>query len=170
MKLLAAPQTGRRKHVLVGLAVVTAGLALFGPEDPAGTIVTVQPDAYASATAVSTPALPSRALDLPDRDAGDHEVPQVFGVHSWYVPPPPAPFVYVPPAKPVAPPLPFTYLGRYVESGGKPVYYLVKGDRAYDVRIGETLDGSYTLDAEDNGSLLFTYLPLKERQSLGVGK
>lgn len=170
MKLLAAPRTSRKKHILVGLAVVTAGLALFGPEDPAGNPVALQPEAYALAPDASAPALSPRALDLPDRDAGNHEILQVFGGHTWYVPPPPAPVVYAPPAKPVAPPLPFTYLGRFVESGGKPVYYLVKGDRAYDVRIGETLDGTYTLDGDDNGSLLFTYLPLKERQSLGVGK
>ncbi|MDH4259667.1 MAG: hypothetical protein OEW16_05110 [Gammaproteobacteria bacterium] len=170
MKLLAAPQTSRKKRVLAVLAVLTTGLLLFGPDDPAGTAAVVQSDAYASTTDTSGAAQTRRALEFPTRIAGDHEILQVFGGHSWYVAPPPVAIVQMAPPKPVAPPLPFAYLGRFVETGGKPVYYLVKGDRAYDVRVGETLDGTYTLDAEDNGRLLFTYLPLKERQSLGVGK
>jgi hypothetical protein len=169
MKLLAAPQTGRKKHVLIGLAVLTAGLALFGPEEPAGAPSIAQSDLDSLTLGTEAPAAPRRELEFPARNSDNREILQVFAGHSWYVAPPPVPIVAMVPQKPVAPPLPFTYMGRFVEKGGKPVYYLLKGDRAYDVKVGDTLDGTYTLDADDNGRLLFTYLPLKERQSLGVG-
>ncbi|HXU94305.1 MAG TPA: hypothetical protein VFP33_11690, partial [Gallionella sp.] len=55
----------------------------------------------------------------------------VFGVTSWYVPPPPPPAQPPPPPpKPTAPPLPFSYLGRFQESESQTIM-LVKGDRIY---------------------------------------
>jgi len=56
-----------------------------------------------------------------------------------------------PPPKPVAPPLPFTYMGSYAPNGAKPVFFLTQGDRVYDVHIGDTLDGTYSVDAFNNG-------------------
>ncbi len=170
MKLLAAPHANnsRRKRVLVGLAILTVGLVLFGPEDSSVTASIIKSDALGSTTDASDPALSRHALDFPQRSASG-EILQIFAGHSWYVAPPPAPVVQLIPPKPVAPPLPYSYLGSFVEAGGKPVYYLVRGDRAYDVRVGDTLDGLYKLDAAEKGRLLFTYMPLDERQSLGVG-
>lgn len=170
MKLLTAPRTARTKPILVAVAVLAVGLTLLGPGEPADPAATAQSDVQVSTSSAVVPAASRPFLELPGRSTGDHEILQVFGGHSWYVPPPPAPVARVVATRPVAPPLPFTYLGSFLESGGKPVYYLVKGDRAYDVRVGETLDGIYTLDAADDGRLMFTYLPLKERQTLGVGK
>jgi len=170
MKLLAAPKGGRKRPILVVLAVLTIGLTLFGPDEPSDSAADPQYTVRASTSKAAGPALSRRTLEFPERSAKDLEILNVFAGHSWYVPPPPAPVVYMAPAKPVAPPLPYTFLGSFVEAGGKPVYYLTRGDRAYDVRVGETLDGTYSLDAEDNGHLMLTYLPLKERQTLSVGR
>jgi hypothetical protein len=85
-------------------------------------------------------------------------------------PPPPAPEVKPePPPKPVAPPLPFTYMGSYAPNGAKPVFFLTQGDRVYDVHIGDTLDGTYSVDAFNNGALVFTYKPLNQQQQLTTG-
>lgn len=91
----------------------------------------------------------------------------LFGGHSWYVAPPaPPPAVQGPPPAPTAPPLPFTILGSFASSGAKPVYFLVKGDRVYDARVGDVIDGTYSIDGVSNGRLNLTYLPLKIGQSL----
>ena len=74
-----------------------------------------------------------------------------------------------PPPKPVAPPLPFTYMGSYAPNGAKPVFFLTQGDRVYDVHIGDTLDGTYSVDAFNNGALVFTYKPLNQQQQLTTG-
>jgi hypothetical protein len=73
------------------------------------------------------------------------------------------------PPKPVAPPLPFTYMGSYAPNGAKPVFFLTQGDRVYDVHIGDTLDGTYSVDAFNNGTLVFTYKPLNQQQQLTTG-
>jgi hypothetical protein len=98
----------------------------------------------------------------------------LFASHSWYVAPPPPPPVVVdttpaPPPKPVAPPLPFTYMGSYAPNGAKPVFFLTQGDRVYDVHVGDTLDNTYSVDAFNNGALTFTYKPLNQQQQLMTG-
>jgi hypothetical protein len=84
-------------------------------------------------------------------------------------PPPPAPVVYQPPPAPTAPPLPFAFMGSYRTQGGGAVYYLTAGDRVYDVKVGDTLDNTYSVDGVRSGQLLLTYMPLKIQQSIAVG-
>lgn len=93
----------------------------------------------------------------------------VFASHSWYVPPPAPPRETPRPAQPTAPPLPYEYLGSYARAGERPVYFLVKGDRVFDVHVGDVLENLYSVDAVSNGQLELTYLPLKFRQVLSVG-
>lgn len=170
MKLLAGPQANRSRRVIVGLTILTAGLALFGPEDPSGTAAVVPANAGHSGARATVANAARGTLDLPVRDKSGQEFYQLFGGHSWYVAPPPRPAVPVAPQKPAAPPLPFKYIGSFMETGSRPVYYLVKGDRAYDVRVGDTIDGLYTFDGDEGDQLQFTYLPLQQRQTLGVEK
>lgn len=70
-----------------------------------------------------------------------------------------------PPPPPQAPPLPFKYLGKLVEDG-KATVFLVQGDRNLIVREGETVQGSYRIDAIAEQSMTLTYLPLKQQQTL----
>lgn len=112
---------------------------------------------------------PSAQLSFAPRKVAEN-VTNLFSGHSWFVPPPPPPPVAPQaPAPPSAPPLPFTVLGSYASSGGVPVYFLVKGDSVYDVRIGDVVDNTYSVDDMTNGQLHLTYLPLKISQSLPVG-
>jgi hypothetical protein len=71
---------------------------------------------------------------------------------------------------PTAPPLPYTYLGRYGRAGDKQVFFIVKDDRVYDVHVGDVLEKIYSVDGVENGQLKMTYLPLGTRQSLQVGE
>ena len=99
--------------------------------------------------------------------------PALFHSQSWYVAPPPPPSApYVappPPPAPTAPPLPFTVMGSYAHPGDVIVYFLTRGDRVFDVHVGDTIDHTYSVDGAANGQLLFTYLPLKIQQTLAVG-
>jgi hypothetical protein len=110
------------------------------------------------------------ALDLERlrRDARAVKPQDAFASRSWYVPPPPAPPpppVKREPATPSAPPFPFTYLGRYAESGDT-VYFLVKEDRILTVRPGDVLDGGYRVEGITGSKLGLTYVPLDIRHDL----
>jgi hypothetical protein len=95
-----------------------------------------------------------------------------FKAISWYVPPPPPPPppppIPVPPPPPTAPPMPFSYLGRY-EDGGKLVIFLLKDDRIYTVSEGEVIDNTYRVERLTGGQLEMTYLPLNIKQTISVG-
>jgi hypothetical protein len=99
-------------------------------------------------------------------------VKNVFVATSWFVPPPPPPKALpvkpLPPPPPSAPPLPFSYLGRYVEDG-KLTLMLVRADRIYTVSEGELIDNTYRIGAVSGSLLELTYLPLNIKQTLNVG-
>lgn len=110
-------------------------------------------------------------------EPGQEAVPQeegegsgIFGVTSWYVPPPPPPpQPPPPPPKPTAPPLPFSYLGRYQESQAV-IIMLVKGDRIYTVSAGEVIENTYRVEGLAGGRVELTYLPLDIRQTIDTGE
>lgn len=171
MKLLSGPEavTGNRRAMLM-LAGGTALIALlWGLSDPPATEV-VEPAAAARRAGPAGQAPTSS----PDVGFATRKVASVstdlFRSHSWYVPPPPPPKAKAaPPPAPTAPPLPFAVMGSYATGGGKPVYFLVRGDRVYDAHVGDVIDNTYSVDGVSNGQLNFTYLPLKQRQSLPIG-
>jgi Tfp pilus assembly protein PilP len=68
------------------------------------------------------------------------------------------------PQKPVAPPLPFRYLGKMLEDGKLNVF-LSRGDESLSVHAGQKL-GEYRVDKVTDSEIVFTYLPLKTKQSL----
>jgi hypothetical protein len=87
--------------------------------------------------------------------------------------PPPAPKVVAPPPPPrivvTAPPLPFTYLGRYGEGEAR-VVILARGDRMYTVGEGEVIDNQYRVDRISGATVGLTYLPMNVQQSLPTGE
>lgn len=89
-------------------------------------------------------------------------------------PPPPAPPQHVPAPAPVAPPLPFVYLGRQEPAAGPAratEYYFARGDEALTVRTGDRIGEDYRFEGDDGqGTLRFVYLPLKTRQTLFIGE
>ena len=177
-----------RTKVLIGIAVACAGYIVLMP-DASQTIEPTHagntPMRGAGAPRVSAP---SRAIHPAQPDRKSHVInaffhlserivkntaaASLFSPQSWYVappPPPPAPVVYQPPPAPTAPPLPFAFMGSYSAAGGGTVYYLTVGDRVYDVKVGDKLDNTYSVDEVKSGRLLLTYMPLKIQQSIAVG-
>lgn len=150
--------------VIAGTALTLGASAQTPDEDSSGVAPT-------PATAVAGAARRDLALAVPERATPEHKPSDLFAVHSWYTPPPPPPPAPPPPPPPAptAPPLPYTYVGSFQQDGGT-VYFLSRGDRAYDVKIGDVLDGTYSVDGVSNGELMLTYLPLKTPQNLPLGE
>lgn len=169
-----------RTKILAGVAAVIGGYVVFWPADSAPVESTksaarpaAAPRGHATAAADTHGEGTARALYLfAHRVADATAASSLFAAHSWYVPPPPPPPVVaapVEPPKPVAPPLPFQYIGSYQPAGETTVFFLSNGDRVYDVHIGDTLDNTYSVDSFDNGQLSFTYKPLNTKQQLAAG-
>lgn len=70
---------------------------------------------------------------------------------------------------PTAPAFPYAFVGSYAPQGADAVYFLVRDDRVYDAKPGDTLDGTYSFDRVENGQLVFTYKPLNIQQTLAAG-
>ncbi len=167
-----------RTKILIGAALGCAGWIVMMP-DTSQTIEPVRGGTATPSTHVIKAAPAGRNLPtmtasfgMSDRIVKDTAAASLFSPHSWYVappPPPPAPTVVLPPPAPTAPPLPFAYMGSYRPEGAVPTYFLTSGDRVYDVKIGDTLDNTYSVDGVKSGQLLLTYIPLKIQQTLAVG-
>ena len=162
------------------LCALAAGVGIYivvsGP-DPAA-VVAAGPAAPAASTHGAAPhaAAPRESGNLltrlAHRVAASKAVEALFHSQSWYVappPPPPAPVVVVAPPPPTAPPMPFTVMGSYAHPGDATVYFLTRGDRVFDVHIGDTIDGIYSVDSAANGLLQLTYKPLNIQQTLPLG-
>ncbi len=179
-----------RLKVLAALAVAIGVYILASaPDSPTATSSAVSkpgrgpvgsPSSLASGGAVrrnvsstSGPDASSLLARLSRRVSDGKAAPALFHTQSWYVappPPPPAPYVEPPPPPaPTAPPLPFNVMGSYARPGDVTVYFLTRGDRVFDVRIGDTIDHIYSVDSAANGQLMLTYLPLKIQQALALG-
>lgn len=109
-----------------------------------------------------------RARHIP-RSAGDP-----FAVLSWLPPPPPPPPPPAPapppkPVEPVAPPLPFVFVGMLERGAEKSEAFLAKGETLFVVSVGDKLEGNtYRVDALNANELILTYLPLNTPQTLNV--
>jgi hypothetical protein len=162
---------------LTGIAAGVAAYVVFGPRDaaPVAPARTAAAAAHRASVIVHGSLSEAQAhalLALAHRVVGQTSADALFATHSWYVaPPPPPPVVEAPvePPKPVAPPLPFQYIGSYAPAGEAPVFFLSNGDRVYDVHVGDTLDNTYSVDSFNNGQLTFTFKPLNTKQQLAAG-
>lgn len=166
MKLLGARRRrSARLYVYAGGALLVA-LAAWRTPPPLA-------DAERIASPVDARAESSTAaavqLSLPSRMSGEELRSDLFAAHSWYVPPPPSPARAPAPVQPSAPPLPYAFLGSYAPQGGRAVYFISRDDRVFDVGVGDTLENTYRVEAQANGQLYLTYLPLKVRQALVMG-
>ncbi|MBI4205212.1 MAG: hypothetical protein HY527_09315 [Betaproteobacteria bacterium] len=72
-----------------------------------------------------------------------------------------------PPPAPSAPPLPFTYLGQFID-GEKTEVFVTLGDEHYSIEKGKTIDGQYKVEKVTPTAVTFVYLPLGTRQSLPI--
>lgn len=117
------------------------------------------------------PGIAEKDPVLPVRMPNSGNKENLFSGHSWYAPPPPPPTRKSAPVRrePSAPPLPYKLLGTYEQGDSGTLFLLVKGDRVYDVTIGDTLDDTYRVDGVTNNQLMLTYLPLNTSQGLRLG-
>jgi hypothetical protein len=173
-----------RVKILSGIALAIIAYIVFANDEPQ----TVEP-AQDGRRAADSKAVPARrevapaadhrprsllaSLHASDRLVKDTVAGALFASHSWYVappqPPPGPPPAPVAPPPPVAPPLPFAFMGSYKSQDGNPTFFLTAGDRVYDVKVGDTLDNTYSVDGVKSGQLFLTYIPLKIQQALAVG-
>lgn len=186
---------GLRRRAALGLALlalaVLAVLAVLvvatGPIGlPGGGSATAVPGRQSSPRAAATEAEHARAQAqlraapraAEARPASDRVVPPrhaaaLFARHSWYVQPPAPPPTPAPPPppppEPTAPPFPYTLVGSFAPGGDPPVFFLARGDRVVDARVGDQLDGVYRFESAAGGQLVFVYLPLNIRQNLAAG-
>jgi hypothetical protein len=175
-----------KKAVLGGAAVATLLAALFAPEDE-GSIVgpaTATPRqmervALAPLAAATAAAPANRALAIePRRALEDDEAATLFAKQSWQPETPKKIMLDQQAAQATRtvaavdanapPPLPFQFLGRFVDEG-KAAYFLQAGERNVVARPGDTLEERYRFDGVVQGALQFTYLPLNLKQTLAVG-
>ncbi|WP_348700036.1 hypothetical protein [Duganella fentianensis] len=93
----------------------------------------------------------------------------VFHGQNWNPPPPPPPPVSnAPPPPPMAPPVPFTVIGKALADGVWEVY-LARGDKTYVARPQSTIDGSYRVEKITPPTMSMTYLPLNQVQQMNIG-
>lgn len=160
----------RREWVLIALMLATILAGARGERwgvDSSAAVVEPRPAARAAARLAEPLALDLERLK---REARGIRPEDVFASKSWNeAPRAPALAAAAPavtaPAPPSAPPLPFRYLGRYVGSG-RPVIFLVRGDRILMVHQGDVIDGIYRVEGIVGSLLGLTYLPLNIRQNL----
>ena len=175
-----------KKAVLGGAAVATLLAALFAPEDE-GSIVGPATATPRQMERVPAPAIATAASAAPARSAlaierrrarDDDDAATLFAKQSWQ-PETPKKIMLdqqaaqatravaaIDPNAP--PPLPFQFLGRFVDEG-KAAYFLQAGERNVVARPGDMLEERYRFDGVVQGSLQFTYLPLNLKQTLAVG-
>lgn len=175
-----------KKAVLGGAAVATLLAALFAPEDE-GSIVgpatattrQVERVAVAPLAAATAAAPANRALAIePRRALEDEEAATLFAKQSWQPETPKKIMLDQQAAQATRtvaavdanapPPLPFQFLGRFVDEG-KAAYFLQAGERNVVARPGDMLEERYRFDGVVQGALQFTYLPLNLKQTLAVG-
>lgn len=86
---------------------------------------------------------------------------------------PPVPAVAVvtasaPEPRPTAPPIPFTVIGKKLDSGRWEVY-LAKGDATYIATQGTVIADTYRVESIAPTQMTLVYLPLNEQQTLQTG-
>ena len=159
------------RHLLLAAALAATLVAVWlaGDEDAASTAL-VEPAPRRDAPLAA--AAPTNATDI----AGAAATParfvlggkDLFPAQSWVPPPPPPPPMpqALPPPPPQAPPLPYRYLGRWLDDGVETVF-LARGDLLLSARGGDHL-GDWRLDEVRDERLTFTYLPLQQLRQLGI--
>ena len=108
---------------------------------------------------------------LPRRELYDHIAgsghASPFGSRDW-TPPPAPPSSAAAPSAPVAPPLPFAYLGKALR-GGQWEVYLAQGETTLIVRPQMVIEGRYRVEAIAPPILSLRYLPLNQTQQINIG-
>ena len=113
--------------------------------------------------AAQQPLIPWQKLERTPLTSQPHDL---FKVHSWLVLAPVRKAKAQPAPAPVAPPAPFTYVGKLDDSPTGTQFFLMENGRLFSVLKGEKIGRQWRLDNDDAGSLYLTFLPLNMPQTL----
>lgn len=128
---------------------------------------------HVAASSISTAETRDLALVLPQSNrTAPATTGNAFATQSWLPPPPvtkkaPPP----PPPKPeipVAPPLPYVYLGLIERNNAKPQAFLSKGEAMLAVVAGDPLEGIYRVESLNAQQVVITHLPTSTTQTLTI--
>lgn len=151
-----------RRHLLLGAALALTLLAVWQ------TRVDEQRNAeddLASTAAMPAPAAKTGQAVTPAATERMHDASaDIFAVKDWN-PPPVVESVPAKPARPLPPPLPYRYLGRWEENGTRTLI-LGREDRSIPAHSGQVLDGVWRIEKISATDVEFTYLPLKTTDHL----
>ena len=155
--------TRLRKLLLIGaIAAVAAAVAYQSARESAKGAA---PQAQAPVQAVRADTAP--VLQVPEKRSLGKARGELFGAP----PPPPQPVVAAAPAAPVvtpvAPPIPYKFVGR-VRKGAEVEFLVAKGDLIIPVRAGDVLDGTYRVVAVKSEGIDLVYLPLNTPERIAV--
>lgn len=164
---------------VTGVALALAAGIVLGSGGSAdapdtGSPATPSAAAQPARSAAPQPSVPALSLDRLRRHATAAEpAADLFAGMSWAppppAPPPPAPPPpAAPPAEPVAPPLPFVFVGQFAEEGQPPQYYLEHGAKVLTLAAGASIDGTWQFVGRSGNALEFIYLPLNTRQTIAM--
>jgi hypothetical protein len=168
----SSSRPNRRWWLWPPLLAVAAWLALYGNRTPDSKDSVSMPVRAAAAHGSQQAPSAGTPVELVPRDvliaaSSKESARDLFAAHSWNPPPPPAPPPQ-PEAAPSAPPVPYTYLGRKVEGDAWEVY-LARGDQTFVAKSGTVLDGAWRVESAQPPSLVLTFLPLGQTQTLSIG-
>jgi hypothetical protein len=82
-------------------------------------------------------------------------------------PPAPPPPVVAETPRPSAPPLPFKYMGR-LNGDHVNAVFVTHENRVLTIEPGEQIEGNYRVESIGETEIVFTYVPLAERQVLPI--
>jgi hypothetical protein len=174
MKLLKKDIPARGALAVIGLALIAS--IVSGREQPQ-TESTRSPQTESARSPHTAPRAAEEAsladLDLAKlrRENGPAAVSDLLAPRA--APPPPphyagqaGPALAPPPPAPVAPPLPFAYLGKIID-GGKTTVFVARGADHYSVESGAEID-QYKVEHVTDRQITFVFRPLGMRQVLDV--
>lgn len=160
-----------KKRLLLGLGLAATGAAILAQFLPAGAPAPSEVRSERGRAMDRAREASARFDALPGRQALGKLRGQLFGPGSWAPAAPAQRPVAQIPEKPAPPPIPYRVAGEVVVGDGLRVV-LSRGDRIFQVREGETLDGGYRVESIAPHAVKLVYLPLgvtQELQVAGVG-
>ncbi len=171
---VSLPREIPRRAALVVVALALIASVVAGREELSSNPQAAPEPAPAPAVnGAAPPAIPDLDLDKLNRSVRSNTITDLFA--SKAVPPPPVAVVVTPPppppppAPPSAPPLPFRYFGKWID-GDRTVVFLWNASEGHSVAAGDTVEGTYRIEAISDSSVDFVYLPLGSKQTLPISK
>jgi hypothetical protein len=180
-------------QIVMGLALaVAAGLVLFGDNTPSADIAEPVARSSKAPAAASVSAAPAARAGKDGKPQAEVAILRltpraelvgesgeatfaagegVFVGQNWNPAPSPssqAANANTPPPPPMAPPMPFTVIGKAVADGVWEVY-LARGDKTYVVRNQTIIDGTYRVEKITPPLMSVTFLPLNQVQQINIG-